>query len=234
VQPARLEFGRALSAPVESALKELPRSSVPLSSLKIPRNTANFKRRPSGRDHASRCHWIRNTLRSDDGIGQRVAQRVARLSRSKEILVMVRQVLTPDLAGDIVGFDRVVFIDASASELPGSIREQWLTPPNTASSSMVHSLEPADLLGWCMKAYGMLPRRSCSQSGLYIRNRDTLSPGIRQLMRRLVTRALELASYSMILNSKMTCRRSVSCSSEYKTKMLECIFASDMTMRKVY
>jgi len=138
-----------------------------------------------------------NTLRSDDGIGQRVAQRVARLSRSKEILVMVRQVLTPDLAGDIVGFDRVVFIDASASELPGSIREQWLTPPNTASSSMVHSLEPADLLGWCMKAYGNAPEAVLLTIGGYtFEIGDTLSPGIRQLMRRLVTRALELASYS--------------------------------------
>src|SRR6202142_2157185 len=98
-----------------------------------------------------------STLRSDDGIGPRVAQRVARLAKSSEIRVFVRQVLTPDLAGDIHDVDRVVFIDASVKEAPGRVHEQWIKPQPSTSDAIVHALQPGELLEWCRRTYGSAP-----------------------------------------------------------------------------
>lgn len=135
-----------------------------------------------------------NTLRSDDGIGPRAAERVARLVGSSGTLVLVRQVLTPDLAGVINGFDRSVFIDASAVEPPGSISERWIWPPSAALPAMVHSLEVADLLALCQKVYGYAPETVLiSVGGHSFELGDALSPEIKRTLRCIVKRTLELA-----------------------------------------
>ena len=135
-----------------------------------------------------------NTLRSDDGIGPRVAQRVARLVHTPRTMVLVRQVLTPDLAGVINGFDRGVFIDASAVESPGSIRERWILPPPSASPATVHSLEVADLLALCQAAYDCAPETILiTVGGRSFELGEELSLEIKRTIPLIVKRTLELA-----------------------------------------
>ncbi len=134
-----------------------------------------------------------STLRSDDGIGPRVAERVERLTKSSDVLVLARQVLTPDLAGDIHGVDRVVFIDASVQETPGTIHEHWLEPQASTSDAMVHCLEPAELLAWCLRTYGSAPEAVLiTVGGRTFEVGEALSPEIRQALPLVVKRTLEL------------------------------------------
>ncbi len=134
-----------------------------------------------------------STLRSDDGIGPRVAERVARLTNSSEVLVLERQVLTPDLAGDIHGVNRVVFIDASVKEEPGTIRELWLKPDSFTSDAMVHCLEPGELLAWCLQTYGSAPEAVLiTVGGRTFEVGEVLSVEVKQALPHIVRRTLDL------------------------------------------
>ena len=134
-----------------------------------------------------------STLRSDDGIGPHVAQRVAQVVDSTDVLVITRQTLTPDLVCDIENADRVVFIDASAAEAPGVIREQWLESSSDTSADVVHSLEPSGLLELCRRAFGRAPEAVLiTVGGNTFEIGDTLSPEVRSSIPLLVGRTIEL------------------------------------------
>jgi len=136
-----------------------------------------------------------NTLRGDDGIGPAVAERVRRLIGSERTRVFIRQILTPDLAGDIEDSQRVVFIDASMQLPPGTVSEQILVPEMNSNSVMVHSLTPSELLGWCSHAYGKAPEAILiAVGGFRYELGESLSPEIRRTVRSLVTRTLELTT----------------------------------------
>ena len=133
-----------------------------------------------------------STLRSDDGIGPCVAKRVARLTKSSEVLVLARQVLTPDLASDIHGVDRVVFIDASVEEAPGTVREQWLKP-QSGTDAMAHTLQPGELLEWCQRTYGSAPEAVLiTVGGRTFEVGEALSLEVKQALPHIVRRTLDL------------------------------------------
>ena len=62
-----------------------------------------------------------NPLRGDDGVGWRVAERLAADQRLDGAAVLQRHQLTPELALDISAVSLVVFIDASRDLPPGSV-----------------------------------------------------------------------------------------------------------------
>jgi hydrogenase maturation protease len=107
--------------------------------------------------------------------------------------VFERQSLTPDLASDIQDADRVIFIDASAEQASGAIREQWIEAEADASVAMVHFLEPSALLEWCRRTSGKSPEGVLiTVGGSNFEIGETLSPEVQQTIPAIVKRTLEL------------------------------------------
>ena len=108
-----------------------------------------------------------STLRSDDGIGYRVAEKLMDLFESPSPArdlppphpeVLARQQLTPDLADSLSRVDRVIFIDASATSAPGEIRCQDIAPSGKPWGAFVHEMPPDILLDCVQELYGHIPQ----------------------------------------------------------------------------
>ncbi len=95
-----------------------------------------------------------NTLRSDDGAGQKFAEKIAQWELSKVRSLAVHQ-LTPELAEDISQADAVIFIDAVAtnSENSISVQIQQLQVADD-DTSLGHSCNPRSLLAVTRILYG--------------------------------------------------------------------------------
>ena len=95
-----------------------------------------------------------NTLRSDDGAGQRVAEKIAQWELPEVRSLAVHQ-LTPELAEDISQADAVIFIDAVAtnSENSISVQIQQLQAAD-GDTSLGHSCNPRSLLSVTQVLYG--------------------------------------------------------------------------------
>ena len=101
---------------------------------------------------------IGNPLRSDDGVGWRLAEEVGGLA--------VHQ-LTPELAAELAAVDRVLFVDAwqlPPGPLPaGLLPRGWFQPclravtPGAGGLGSSHRLEPAELLALAAALYGARP-----------------------------------------------------------------------------
>jgi hydrogenase maturation protease len=97
-----------------------------------------------------------NTLRSDDGVGPRLAEWAAeRFQENDDVRVLARQQWTPDLAKDIASVESVLFVDASVNSTPGRVS---LIPVEThinGTTPSSHSVEPPELLGLSRTLYGV-------------------------------------------------------------------------------
>ena len=95
-----------------------------------------------------------NTLRSDDGAGQKVAEKIAQWELPEVRSLAVHQ-LTPELAEDISQADAVIFIDAVATNSENSIsvqiRQLQVADDDT---SLGHSCNPRSLLSVTQVLYG--------------------------------------------------------------------------------
>ena len=95
-----------------------------------------------------------NTLRSDDGVGPRVADAVAAL-----VLPGVRALncplLTPELADPVSQARVAVFVDA-AVDAPREVQLRELAPADT-SQIMAHSASPQTLLALARDVFGHAP-----------------------------------------------------------------------------
>lgn len=101
-----------------------------------------------------------NDLRSDDGAGRAVADRIESLGLPDTKVISVSQ-LTPELALQIDGADLVVFIDASID-----VTETTMTPiqpDNARRTAVSHFAEPASLLGMA-ETIGTVPQRAVAVS----------------------------------------------------------------------
>jgi hydrogenase maturation protease len=95
---------------------------------------------------------IGNSLRQDDGLGLVVA------SQAHGAVVRLMHQLTPELAAELVGVDRVLFVDAWCVSV-------WTTPHPCllplevdGTSAMTHQLQPAQVLAICAALYQHRPR----------------------------------------------------------------------------
>ncbi len=95
-----------------------------------------------------------NTLRSDDGAGQRVAKKIAQWGLPEVRSLAVHQ-LTPELVEDISQADAVIFIDAVAtnSENSISVQIQELQAAD-CDTSLGHICNPRSLLSVTQILYG--------------------------------------------------------------------------------
>ena len=85
-----------------------------------------------------------NDLRSDDGAGRVVAERVEAMSLPGVRVRSVMQ-LTPELALEMAGCDRVVFVDASVAVAETTMRA--VTEEPAPAGAMTHQASPGALLG---------------------------------------------------------------------------------------
>lgn len=96
-----------------------------------------------------------NTLRSDDGVGLRIAEWAAeRFHGDSAVRVIARQQWTPELAEDIAAADAVLFIDSSVESAPGRVSLIPVTPEEDAINSSTHHLDASKLLALARELYG--------------------------------------------------------------------------------
>jgi len=98
-----------------------------------------------------------NPLRSDDGVGRHAARQIAATVSHKDVAVLVRHQLTPDLAEPVHKSRFVIFIDASCADPPGKIRSRRLVPEAALPGLLMHHLTPAGLLACAKAIYGNCP-----------------------------------------------------------------------------
>ncbi len=105
-----------------------------------------------------------NTLRGDDGIGPWLAQWAEeRFDDEPGVRVLSRQQWTLELAEEISTAETVLFIDCSATDLPGSVSIR-AAQPAAVESLATHHLGAPELLGLASKLYASLPRTALLMS----------------------------------------------------------------------
>jgi len=96
-----------------------------------------------------------NTLRSDDGVGPRLAEWAEdRFRLQPQVRVVSSQQWTPDLAQEIASVDSVLFVDASVKSRPGRVSLIPVAPKSPNGSAASHHLDAPELLGLTHKLYG--------------------------------------------------------------------------------
>lgn len=96
-----------------------------------------------------------NTLRSDDGVGPRVAEAVGAL-HLPGVRTLICQQLSPEHADPISQADRVVFVDAAVDE-PREVQFRELDAGET-SQLMAHAADPQTMLALSRDVFGHTPR----------------------------------------------------------------------------
>ncbi len=97
-----------------------------------------------------------NPLRSDDGIGWRVAEELQSHIESSRVEVIKCHQLAPELAEKFRDTALVVFVDAAAEGSPGVWNHQRLCAANS-SAVFSHGPTPAALLALAADIYGASP-----------------------------------------------------------------------------
>ena len=95
-----------------------------------------------------------NPLRSDDGAGITAAQEIERF-HLPDVEVWTLQQLHVDLAEDLAGFDRIIFVDAAEPDAGTGLSK--LEPSETGALSSSHFLGPEILGSLTKKIYGRCP-----------------------------------------------------------------------------
>ena len=98
-----------------------------------------------------------NTLRSDDGVGSRLAEWAEeRIRNDPHVRVISRQQWTPELASDVAGADSVLFVDASIKAPPGRVRLIPISSRSEGPTEFSHHLTPSQLLAVTRTLYGSI------------------------------------------------------------------------------
>jgi hydrogenase maturation protease len=98
-----------------------------------------------------------NTLRSDDGVGPKLAAWAEeRFRQQPDVRVVSRQQWTPDLSADVAEAESVLFIDASVNSPPGRVSLVPVSSRVDSSAPDSHHLSPNQLLGLTRSLYGSI------------------------------------------------------------------------------
>ena len=95
-----------------------------------------------------------NTLRSDDGVGPKVAEAVAALNLPG-VDAQTCALLTPEVADPVSRAERVIFVDA-AVDAPREVQLRPLTPADS-SQLMAQAANPCTLLALARDVFGRVP-----------------------------------------------------------------------------
>lgn len=95
-----------------------------------------------------------NTLRSDDGVGPRVAEAIEELQLSG-VRTLACQQLSPEHADPIARVRRVIFVDAAVDRTDGVYFHKL--EPGETSQLMTHSADPRTMLALARDVFGHTP-----------------------------------------------------------------------------
>jgi hydrogenase maturation protease len=96
-----------------------------------------------------------NTLRSDDGVGPRLAEWAEqRFEANDSVRVVARQQWTHDLAEEIAMAESVLFVDSSLKSLPGCVDLVPVEPHMNQNGTATHHLDAKELMGLAQELYG--------------------------------------------------------------------------------
>jgi hydrogenase maturation protease len=98
-----------------------------------------------------------NPLRTDDGVGQVVAENLSRDSSLAALETISCHQLLPEHAEAISQADRVVFVDAEAGPEPGCITVRAIEPDAAGSAGLIHDFAPQTLVAYAQLLYGHAP-----------------------------------------------------------------------------
>lgn len=98
-----------------------------------------------------------NVLRSDDGIGWHVADRLAADPRLDGVTVLRLHQLTPELALDVSEASFVILVDARHGPPAGTFVIERVGHVEDASTTWSHHLDPESLVGLALELYGRAP-----------------------------------------------------------------------------
>ena len=96
-----------------------------------------------------------NTLRSDDGVGPKIADAVSEF-KWPGVKALSCDLLSPELADPISRAAKVIFVDASV-ESPREIGLRQLQPADS-SQLMAHAADPRTLLALARDVFGHVPK----------------------------------------------------------------------------
>ena len=99
-----------------------------------------------------------NSLRQDDGVGLRIAEAAEQLFPASRLRIVAAPQFTPEMAADLAATNLALFVDASATDDPGSIRVEPVVP--CAEPAETHRLDPPALLAFARDLCGHAPARA--------------------------------------------------------------------------
>ena len=139
-----------------------------------------------------------NALRTDDGLGWHVAERLADDPRLAGATVLRRHQLTPELALDISEATLLVLVDASHGPAAGEVSVERLEPTGdtgTSGTTWSHHLTPATLVDLARELYGRAPDVFVVGCGVAsVEMGDELSPEVRDALPRVVDAVADLVA----------------------------------------
>jgi hydrogenase maturation protease len=97
-----------------------------------------------------------NDLRSDDGVGRRVAEAMSQ-NPSPEVRTLSVHQLTPELAEPLAAADLAIFVDAYPVETDAPVEVIELVPSGTEQMTS-HGSSPQNLLAIAQQLYGRCPQ----------------------------------------------------------------------------
>ena len=126
-----------------------------------------------------------NALRTDDGVGPAVAERLADDPRLRGVDVRAAHQLTPELAFDASGSSLLVLVDAAADLPAGEVTVRRLDAGAVAGDVMTHHLDPAGLVGLARELWGTAPPVVLVSVGVSsLELGDTLTPDVEKAIPR--------------------------------------------------
>ncbi len=136
-----------------------------------------------------------NGLRSDDGIGRLVAERLADDPRLAGVTVLSLHQLVPELAVDISRASLVVLIDAAHGLPPGSFTIERVGAAAQPAATWSHQLGPASLVALANELYGQSAEVALVSVGVEsVDVGDRLSPVVAAAMPRVIQAVADLVA----------------------------------------
>jgi hydrogenase maturation protease len=133
-----------------------------------------------------------NPLRCDDGLAWHVAEKLLHLNLPRDVEIITRHQLTPEVAFSLSLASTVLFIDAAHGGVPGELACVPLKPQLQASV-FTHEFSPAAILSVAQELYGASPTAfTISVCGECFDHGETLSPKVLEALPRVITRISEL------------------------------------------
>jgi hydrogenase maturation protease len=105
-----------------------------------------------------------NPLRGDDAVGWEIAEALQSASSCADIEIETAHQFAPEMAARISQAAIVIFVDASVTHEPGSVRFERIFPLQSATGTFTHELNPPTLLALAEALYGRSPARAFALS----------------------------------------------------------------------